>query len=87
MATGRSFPNQRAGATSKSASAVKSSGAAPAAWEKFYTACDVAELLEVSLRSVRRWIEAGELAAHRFGAAVRIADADLKEFVARRRSI
>ena len=49
---------------------------------RFYSAKDVAEMLGVSMRSVRRWIERGELVVHRLGSAVRISDADLKTFLA-----
>lgn len=48
---------------------------------QFYTVAKVAEALEVSTRTVRRWIADGKLAAHRFGAALRIAEADLRTFV------
>jgi excisionase family DNA binding protein len=34
---------------------------------------------------VRRWIKSGELVAHHFGNAVRIAESDLKHFIARHR--
>ncbi len=50
---------------------------------RFYTIASVAELLAVSTRTVRRWIERGHLVAHRFGTAVRIADSDLTAFVTR----
>ena len=36
--------------------------------------------MEVSIRTVRRWIKSGELVAHHFGTAVRIAESDLKAF-------
>jgi excisionase family DNA binding protein len=49
---------------------------------KFYTVAAVAEMLDVSTRTVRRWIAGGELAVHRLGGAVRIADVDLKVFLA-----
>jgi len=49
---------------------------------KFRTIAHVAEMLDVSTRTVRRWIADHELAVHRFGSAVRIADADLKVFLA-----
>jgi excisionase family DNA binding protein len=52
---------------------------------KFYTVERVAEALEVSTRTVRRWIASGELPAHRLGGVVRIAEADLKAFLALRR--
>lgn len=49
------------------------------------TADEVAERLGVSLRTVRRLIEAGELPVHRIGRAVRISEDDLERFVATRR--
>jgi excisionase family DNA binding protein len=48
---------------------------------RFYTVAQVAELLAVSTRSVRRWIAAGELSAHKFGRQVRISEINLKAFV------
>jgi excisionase family DNA binding protein len=48
---------------------------------KFFTIAEVAERLRVSTRTVRRWIEAGDLVAYRFG-VVRIAEADLRAFLA-----
>lgn len=44
-----------------------------------------AEHLRVSTKSVRRWIEAGDLIAHRFGRQLRISDADLQTFIRIRR--
>lgn len=52
---------------------------------RFFTIADVAEHLAVASRSVRRWIKSGELVAHRFGGAVRIAESDLRTFLARHR--
>jgi excisionase family DNA binding protein len=52
---------------------------------KFFTIVQIAELLEVSTRTVRRWIDANLLAAHRFGGAIRIAEPDLRAFLARHR--
>jgi excisionase family DNA binding protein len=46
---------------------------------------EVADSLDVSPRTVSRWIASGELIAHRFGRSVRIADDDLRAFLARRR--
>jgi excisionase family DNA binding protein len=51
----------------------------------FFTIGDVADFLGVSERSVRRWIKSGDLPAHRFGGAVRIAEADLRAYVATHR--
>jgi excisionase family DNA binding protein len=55
--------------------------------EKFFTVEEVADFLNVCTRTVRRWIERGELVAHRFGTAVRIAESDLRAFIARQRAI
>jgi excisionase family DNA binding protein len=48
---------------------------------RFYTVAEVADLLVVSTRSVRRWIARGELLAHKFGRQVRISEIDLRAFV------
>lgn len=52
---------------------------------KFFTIAEVAELLCVSVRSVRRWISAGDVVVHRFGGAVRVAEGDLRSFLAMHR--
>jgi excisionase family DNA binding protein len=52
---------------------------------RFYTVSEVAKLLAVSARSVRRWIAAGELLAHKFGRQIRISEIDLRAFVDWRR--
>jgi len=52
---------------------------------KFFAITEVAEMVGVSTRSVRRWIKRDELAAHRFGASVRIAESDLRAFFSRHR--
>ena len=52
---------------------------------KFFTITEVAERLGVATRTVRRWIKSGYLVAHHFGTAVRIAESDLKAFIARHR--
>ena len=44
-----------------------------------------AEHLQVSTKTIRRWIEAGDLVAHRFGRQWRISDADLQIFIRIRR--
>ena len=49
---------------------------------KFFTIAEVAERLGVSTRTVRRWIRAGDLVAHRFGEIVRISEKDLRAFLA-----
>ena len=41
----------------------------------------VADRLDVSTKTVRRWIEAGELRIHRLGRSVRIGETDLQQFL------
>lgn len=52
---------------------------------RFFTVAEVAERLRVATRTVRRWIKSGDLVAHRRGRVVRIAESDLKAFLARHR--
>lgn len=52
---------------------------------QFLTITDVAKLLAVSTRTVRRAIDRKELIAHDFGRTVRIAESDVKAFIATRR--
>ena len=52
---------------------------------RFFAITEVAEMVGVSTRSVRRWIKRDELAAHRFGASVRIAESDLRAFFSHHR--
>jgi excisionase family DNA binding protein len=49
---------------------------------KFYTIEEVAKMLALSPRTIRRAIDHGRLIAHRFGGAVRIAERDLLAFIA-----
>jgi excisionase family DNA binding protein len=49
---------------------------------QFFTITETAEMLRVCTRTVRRWIDRGKLVAHRFGNAVRIAEPDLRAFLA-----
>jgi excisionase family DNA binding protein len=49
---------------------------------KYYSIQTVAEALEVSDRTIRRWIDRGDLVAHRPGGVVRIAEEDLRAFLA-----
>jgi len=44
-----------------------------------------AEVLQVSTKTIRRWIDAGELVAHRIGRQLRISEADLQSFIRMRR--
>jgi excisionase family DNA binding protein len=61
-----------------------------ARWSKplvLHTVQQVADTLQISDKQVRRWINAGDLIAHRFGRQLRVADADLRAFVAQRRIV
>jgi excisionase family DNA binding protein len=49
---------------------------------KFYTISQIAEFVEVSTRTVRRWIAEGLLVAHRINGLVRISDSDFQAFLA-----
>ena len=49
---------------------------------KHYTIDAVAEALDVSSRTVRRWIANGDLIVHRFDGLVRVEDGDLRSFLA-----
>lgn len=50
-----------------------------------FTIEQVAELLQVSAKTVRRWIGDGKLVAHRFGRQWRISEDDLHTFIRLRR--
>lgn len=45
----------------------------------------VAQSTGFSVRQVRRWIDSGELAAVRFGRSLRVSEADLALFIARKK--
>jgi len=49
---------------------------------QYYSIKAVAEALDLSPRTIRRWIANGNLAVHRVGVVVRIADGDLRAFLA-----
>ncbi len=51
----------------------------------FYSVEEVADLLGVNKRTIRRWIDQGNLVAHRFGRQLRISRVDLETFVRLRR--
>lgn len=57
------------------------SGGTPISDQSFHTIQEVAERLNVSPKSVRRWISQGTLKVHRFNKLVRISDTDLAEFI------
>jgi excisionase family DNA binding protein len=51
--------------------------------EKYYTVEEVADILNVSPRTVRRWIRHKVIKSYKFGAARRIASSDLQALIAR----
>lgn len=51
--------------------------------EKLLTVSDVAEMLDVSDRTVRNWVQRGVLKAYRFGREYKITQAYLNEFITR----
>jgi excisionase family DNA binding protein len=52
---------------------------------RFFTVDDVAAAMAVSSKTVRRWIEQGDLHVHRVGRLVRVSDDDFRTFSAARR--
>ena len=54
--------------------------------QKFLTVAEIAERLNVSTRTVQRFIAAGGLPVHRFGRSVRISETDFQELLAKCRS-
>jgi excisionase family DNA binding protein len=52
---------------------------------RFLTPDDIADHLQVSVKTVRRWIGSGDLAVHVVGRQHRIAVEDFEVFVARTR--
>jgi excisionase family DNA binding protein len=45
----------------------------------------IAERLDISPRTVHRWIKSNELAVHRLGGSIRISEVDLKRYLAAHR--
>ena len=52
---------------------------------RLFSVADTAQRLVVSARTVRRWIDEGQLPIHRLGRQIRIAEADLVAFIRQRR--
>ncbi len=50
-----------------------------------YSVSEVADHLKVSTKTVRRWIDTGDLRVHRLGRSIRISETDLGLFLAQRR--
>jgi excisionase family DNA binding protein len=67
--------------TAASAHVLQRGGGIP----KYYSIKTVAEAIDVSTRTVRRWIENGDLVVHRVDGVVRVAEADLRAFLAQHR--
>ena len=59
--------------------------AKPAKSAQHLTVGDIAERLQVSTKTVRRWIEGRELSTHRLGRQLRVSEDDLAAFLAQRR--
>jgi len=59
-------------------------GRTPREQIRFFTIAEVAEIVRVSTRTVRRWIKSRKLAAHSFP-MLRIAESDLEAFLAQHR--
>ncbi len=55
-----------------------------AAMARLHTIPEVADVLRVSTKTVRRWIAAKELPAHRLGRQWRITTEDLQKFLKQR---
>ncbi|MCK5273632.1 MAG: helix-turn-helix domain-containing protein [Alphaproteobacteria bacterium] len=53
--------------------------------QRLLTIKDVADILQVSDKTVRRWIDAGDLVAHRIGRQWRVSQGDLDAFIKLRR--
>ena len=53
--------------------------------DSFYTAADVADLLNLCLRTIRRHIESDALIAHDFDGTIRISESDLHDYCVRSR--
>ena len=49
------------------------------------TVPQTAEHLQVSEKTIRRWIKSGDLIAHRLGRQLRISESDLRDFIRMRR--
>ncbi|MBT3360852.1 MAG: helix-turn-helix domain-containing protein [Rhodospirillales bacterium] len=50
-----------------------------------YSVTEAADHLKVSTKTVRRWIDTGDLRVHRLGRSIRISETDLNSFLAQRR--
>ncbi len=64
-----------------------SSNSPTPASKPFFTLADLANRYDVSVRTVRRWVDAGEMIAHRVGRQLRVSAEDLKTFEKLRRGV
>jgi excisionase family DNA binding protein len=55
--------------------------AAPACFPELLSIGEVAKRLKLSTKTIRRWIERGELRVYRLGGQIRIAERDLVAFL------
>ena len=53
--------------------------------QEWYTPEQVADRLQVSVWTVRRWLKSGELPGIRFGGVWRVSEADLAAFIEEQR--
>jgi excisionase family DNA binding protein len=53
--------------------------------QRFLTLKEIADQLDVSIRTVSRWIATGALVAHKLGRLVRVGEHDLRAFLGTRR--
>ena len=53
---------------------------------RLLTLKQTADHLQVSVKTVRRWIDAGDLIAHRLGRSLRVGESDLQTFIRMRRN-
>jgi excisionase family DNA binding protein len=58
-----------------------------AALPRLLSIAKVSTQLDVSKKTVRRWIERGDLPVHRLGRQLRISETDLAAFVAKSRRV
>lgn len=49
---------------------------------KYYAIKSVAEALDVSIRTIRRWVADGDLVVHRINGVLRVSETDLRAFLA-----
>ena len=55
------------------------------AFPQFLSISELAERMDVSTKTIRRWIKAGEIRTHKLGRQIRVTEEDAHSFVLRRR--